>query len=312
MTPTVLRWPEGRRFAFTIFDDPDSQTLSAHRAVYDVLKDLGFRTTIGTWPNPADPARRSDHGETCANPEYLARLLELQRLGFEIGLHNVTSHTSTREETRQGLDRFAELFGHDPITLANHYNSGESVYWAENRLTGMNRAIYKALTRGHQQGMFTGHVPGTPEFWGDFCRSRIRYVRNFVFGEINTLRACPFMPYHDPLRPYVNSWFAASEGAQAPEFLRMLGEENQDRLEEQGGCCIMYTHFGLGYESNGRPDPRFVKLMTRLAKRNGWFVPVHVLLDEIQRQRGPLTITPSDRRRLEQRWLWHKIRYGSA
>jgi hypothetical protein len=308
----ALQWPKHRQFAFTIFDDPDSQTLAANRAVYDLLKDLGFRTTIGAWPNPANHELRSDPGETCANPQYVERLLSLKEVGFEIGFHNATSHTSLREQTQQGLDRFAQLFGHDPVTMANHYNSNEGIYWAEDRLSGLHRTLYTALTRGRYRGQFTGHVPGSAEFWGDLCQSRIRYVRNFVFGEINTLKACPWMPYYDPARPYVNHWYAGSEGAQAPEFVRMLREENQDTLEAEGGCCIMYTHFGLGYESNGRLDPRFVKLMTRLAKKNGWFVPVHVLLDEIQRQRGPLTITPADRRHLERRWLWHKIRYGSA
>ena len=307
-----LTWPEGRKFAFTIFDDPDSQSLAANRAVYDLLKDLGFRTTIGAWPNGADPSLRSDPGETCTNPQYVERLRSLQQAGFEIGFHNATSHTSTREQTKQGLDRFAELFGHDPITMANHYYSREGIYWADARLSGLQSAAYTILTRGRNRGQFTGHVPGSPEFWGDFCQSRIRYVRNFVFGEINTLKACPLMPYHDPDRPFVKLWYASSEGAQAPSFVRMLREENQEALEEESGCCIMYTHFGLGYESNGRLEPRFVELMTRLAKRNGWFVPVHVLLDEIVRQRGPRTITASERDQLERRWLFHKVRYGSA
>jgi hypothetical protein len=74
----------------------------------------------------------------------------------------------------------------------------------------------------------------------------------------------------------------------------------------------MYTHFGLGYFRDGRLAPRFVELMTRLAKRNGWFVPARVVLDEIQKQRGPLTISDAQRAQLERRWLWHKIRYGSA
>src|ERR1041385_2008787 len=121
--------------------------------------------------------------------------------------------------------------------------------------------------------MFTGHVPGSAEFWGDLCQQQIRYVRNFVFSEINTLKVCPWMPYHDPLRPFVNLWYASSEGAQAPQFLETIREENQERLEEERGCCIMYTHFGLGYYRDGRLAPRFVELMTRLAKRNGWFVP---------------------------------------
>ena len=31
-----LRWPDGKRFAFSIFDDPDSQTLETSKAVYSL------------------------------------------------------------------------------------------------------------------------------------------------------------------------------------------------------------------------------------------------------------------------------------
>ena len=67
------------------------------------------------------------------------------------------------------------------------------------------------------------------------------------FPEINTLRACPIMPYHDPQRPFVNQWYASSEGANCASFNAMLTEAAQDRLEAEGGACIMYTHFGHGF-----------------------------------------------------------------
>src|SRR5215471_10547763 len=63
-------WPEGRRFAFTIFDDPDAQSLEASRLVYGFLSDLGFRTTISVWPLAAGREANSE-GETCANPAYV-------------------------------------------------------------------------------------------------------------------------------------------------------------------------------------------------------------------------------------------------
>ena len=50
--------------------------------------------------------------------------------------------------------------------------------------------------------MFRGHVEGDPLFWGDLCRDRVRYVRNFTFADVNTLASCPLMPYHDPKRPW--------------------------------------------------------------------------------------------------------------
>src|SRR5208283_979207 len=41
-----IKWPKGRNFAFTVFDDPDGQSLEVTQLVYSFLGDLGFRTTI--------------------------------------------------------------------------------------------------------------------------------------------------------------------------------------------------------------------------------------------------------------------------
>lgn len=104
-------WPEKKAFAFTIFDDPDSQTFEGGKAIYAFLRDHDFRTTKGVWPN-LPTAVPSDHGMTCSsNPDYDSWLREIQSAGFEIGFHNATSHTSRREQTLSGLDRFAALFG---------------------------------------------------------------------------------------------------------------------------------------------------------------------------------------------------------
>ena len=48
-----VQWPEGKAFAFTVFDDPDAQSYEDGRVVYSFLDDLGFRTTRGVWPGPA-------------------------------------------------------------------------------------------------------------------------------------------------------------------------------------------------------------------------------------------------------------------
>ena len=109
MTQQTITWPEGKRFAFTIFDDPDSQTLEAGREVYAFLKDCGLRTTKGVWPIRGD-GLPSDHGVTCDDPGCVPWLKSLQAAGFEIGYHNATSHTSDRSETLRGLERFAALF----------------------------------------------------------------------------------------------------------------------------------------------------------------------------------------------------------
>jgi hypothetical protein len=239
-------------------------------------------------------------------------LQTLQAAGFEIGFHNATSHTSTRAESLRALEQFESYFGSPPRAMANHYFSQDAVYWGSHRLTGMRRHVYDVLTRGRNRRVSFGHIPGHPYFWGDKCREEIRYVRNFVFPEINTLKACPFMPYHDPLRPYVNYWYASSEGANAASFNERIAEAQQDRLEEEGGACIMYTHFGHGYWERGRLNPRFRTLIDRLSRRNGWFVPVSTLLDHLLSSRSHTAISDTERSTLEWRWLWHKLRYGTA
>jgi hypothetical protein len=113
------------------------------------------------------------------------------------------------------------------------------------------RAIYTLATRGRTNGVHFGEVEGHPSFWGDLCRERIQYCRNFVFSDIDTLAVCPWMPYRDPVRPYVNAWYASTEGSHVVRFTNAISERKQDRLEEQGGACIMYTHFGHGYVANG-------------------------------------------------------------
>jgi hypothetical protein len=305
-----IEWPESRRFAFTIFDDPDGQSLATSRLVYHFLRDLGFRSTMAVWALAPVRAPNSG-GETCGNPEYLEHVLSLQRSGFEIAWHNATPHTCTREETLDGLNRFRHHFGHDPFSAANHYN-GEALYWGGSRVGGVRRPAYLAMTRLQSKSKYFGHVEGHPTFWGDLCRQRIRYFRNFVFSDLNTLKRCPWMPYADPQRPWVQSWFAGSEGAQGPSFLKAISERNQDRLEEEGGGCILYTHFGHGFVEDGRLKPEFVRLMTRLAAKGGWYVPTHVMLDYLVERRGTCVLPKDARDRLEWRWLGEKLFRGTS
>lgn len=123
-----IQWPDGKSFAFTIFDDPDYQASGSVAPVYSLLSELGLRTTLSVWPLRGTGRPRIG-GVTCEDSAYLNWLLDLQRKGFEIGLHNVTYHTSSRQETNNGLERFRELFGHYPHSMANHSGCKEGVYW---------------------------------------------------------------------------------------------------------------------------------------------------------------------------------------
>ena len=229
--------PEGKRFAFTIFDDTDSATLENVRDAYALLADLGFRTTKSCWVVEGDRRQGKFPGDTCDRPEYLQWLRELQGRGFEIAWHGPSWHGLPREQTIAALEKFCHLLGHYPKTAANHTGSPVGVYWAESRLSGILSSLYSLVTLGRNQGMYRGHVPGNPNFWGDVCKERITYYRNFVFQDVNTLKACPFMPYHDPNRPLVNYWFASSNGRDVETFNRCLSEANQDRLERRGASA---------------------------------------------------------------------------
>lgn len=306
-----MKWPDNKSFAFTVFDDTDFSTVENTRPVYDFLAECGLRTTKSVWPVKGE-RKPFIGGATCEEPDYLGWVETLQTEGFEIGYHLATYHTSRREETAAGLERFRALFGTYPRSMANHVGCREGIYNGSARLTGFNRGIYNAATffRNHQR--FRGHLKGDPLFWGDHCKNRIAYVRNFVIPEINTLSVCPFMPYHDPSRPWVNHWFASSEGANAASFVRCIDEASQDRLEADGGACIMYTHFSCGFYKNGALSKRFKYLMKRLSQKEGWFVTTSTLLDHLRSVQGHHVISDNERRRLERRWLRTKLLHGTS
>jgi len=140
MTPKI-DWPEGKDFAFTIFDDPDGDSVETLEVVYSFLRDLGLRTTKAVWPVRGDGTPKVG-GATCEDERYLKLVLGLQEQGFEIGFHNATYHTSTREQTTRGLEIFQQLFGHDPYSIANHTGCRESIYWGNARVSGVRQLLY--------------------------------------------------------------------------------------------------------------------------------------------------------------------------
>jgi hypothetical protein len=306
-----MGWPQDKTFAFTVFDDTDNATIENVGAVYDFLTDLGFTTTKSVWPSHGTGPKMNP-GHTIANRDYLAWLLKLRQQGFEIGYHGNSYCSSVREEIAAGIEKFKSVFGHPPRTMANHARCVDCIHWGPDRLTGLRRFAYNGLTHLRNRNQFRGHVRGDKHFWGDICQQEITYCRNFVYSDINTLANCPFMPYHDPYRPYVNYWFASSEGPDVIRFNHCLSEKNQDRLEREGGACIMYTHFALGFYDQGAINFRFKTLMKRLSQRNGWFVPVGTMLDYLRVTNKNHIITSHERRQIEWRWLRCKILTGTT
>jgi hypothetical protein len=309
--PKPVDWPHGKAFAFSVFDDTDGATIENIAPVYALLEELGMRTTKSVWPIRL-PGVPHIGGSTLDDPDYAAWTVGLQHRGFEIGYHGASNITARRQDVERALNRFRSVYGSFPSTMANHADCAEGMYWGSSRLSGLQRGAYDALTRFRRRGVYRGHVEGDPLFWGDLCRESIRYVRNFTFPTIDTLAACPMMPYHDHDRPYVNAWFASSEGRDVEAFVRCLSDDNQDQLERGGGACIMYTHFSAGFVREGVLDPRFEAQIRRLTARNGWFVPVGTLLDFLASRRESSEIGRAERASLERRWLQAKLRIGPS
>jgi hypothetical protein len=299
-------WPDNKTFAFTIFDDTDGTTLQNGPPIYGFLHELGILTTKSIWPRSGSESAKFG-GSTCDDVEYLRWAKDLQAKGFELALHNVTYHSSERRDIIAGLEQFRRYFGHYPRIHVNHAGCKDSLYWGEARLSGFNRFAYNLLTGWRHKGLFSGEVESSKYFWGDLSKEHVKYVRNFVYSDINTLKSCPAMPYHDPNRPYVNYWFASSEGADCKSFCRTLSEENQERLEIESGACIMYTHFGAKGFYDKSLNPHFEFLLRTLSRKNGWFVPVGTLLDHILSSRRNEDISDAQRNELELRWLGHKV-----
>ena len=233
-----VSWPGGRRFAFTMVDDTDFATVENCGPVYGLLADLGFRTIKTVWPLAASKKRKSGGG-TLADKDYREWVLGLRKQGFEIASHGVTDHTSDRQTTINGLDRFHTIFDADPRTYIWHQKQGEGLCWGSRRLDGSPRLVYRVLQaiRRAERG-YSGDVASSPSFWGDVCQQRITYVRNYTFHDIHTLSQDPMMPYHDPRRPFVQFWFSASGASNVQSAVPLLSEANQDRLVSEGGACI--------------------------------------------------------------------------
>jgi hypothetical protein len=312
--PSPITWPDGKRFAFTVFDDTDNITMQNGPPVYDLFAEMGLLVTKSVWP-VAPTGRPTTGGATCADPDYLAWVLGLREFGHEIGFHNASDHSSTREETIEALDRFRELFGHDPRSGADHSENIEAVYWDAKRLTGMHAQIYGRAMKAARPhlGRSQGEVPTSPYFWADVLRDRIDYWRNFTFDTSNVLEPAPETPYHDPRRPFVNHWFAACHAPNLSGFLALLDGDRLDRLEHEGGVCIAYTHVGLDFAPMGQLDPRLRPALERLAARDPWFAPTSTVLDHLRSTRGhDRPISDRARAKMERRWLSDQLRARGA
>ena len=302
-------FPDGKQFALTIFDDTDVATLDYIRPLYELLARLGLRTTKSVWPLPYAGKSEYQGSATLDEAEYASYMRDLQDRGFEIAFHGARMESTERAEIQRSLEVFREHFGRYPTAYAAHAHNSDNLYWGSDRFRfRLWRWLYAATGRRREQPG-EGHRRESRYYWGDLAQRHLRYVRSFTYDDLNLWNITTAVPYRNAGAPQANAFFPSSFADNVEEFIELLSPARQQQLEREGGLAIVGTHFGKGFLRDGRVDPRVVELLTRLAARPGWFVPVSTLLDHLVEVQGGVALIGGYRLfRLEGLWFWHSMR----
>lgn len=304
-----IKFPEGKKFAFSIIDDTDVSTCDSIKPIYELLEKLGLRTSKTIWVKKCNgKSKNFFRSETMEDRKYANLVSYLSGRGFEICFHGASMESSPREFIAGALQEFKSFFGCYPRIHINHAENRDNLYWGAKRFNSpLLRFIYELFNWG-TSSYFTGDEPSSAYFWGDICERWITYVRNFCYDEINLLNINPSMPYHNPRCRFVNLWFSGVEGFDPWSFNKILRPSNLDKLERQGGVCIVGTHFGKYFVKDGKINEGTKRVLENLSQRSGWFVPVSNILDYLYEHGGRGRISRKEILRMEYKWIWYRIK----
>jgi hypothetical protein len=306
----IRSYPSGADFAFKILDDTDDTTVTNGRPVYDLLKELGLRTTKTVWAFDTDIDNRGPYfaGETLSSPEYLKWVHELANDNFEIAFHNATMGTAVRADTIKALDIIKTEFG-QPVRLhCNHGQNLENLHWGVDRYSSyIIKKTQNLLTRFQSYPVFEGNKPDSPYYWSDIADKQIDYMRAFAFRQLNCANIAPGRPYINPTKQKYTQFFNTADASDIQAYNQLVNRTSIDKLREQRGWTIISTHLGKGFYQGGQLDAEFKKNMEYLASLPGWFVPASQLLDFLKKESGEAEISAIDRFRLESSHLTDRI-----
>ncbi|MDA1354163.1 MAG: DUF2334 domain-containing protein, partial [bacterium] len=210
-------YPNNSTFVFTVFDDTDEATLKTIKPVYDLLDELGMRTTKSVWPLPQKDHHVYSGGTALDDPDYCSYMKELQAKGFEIGLHNVGTGNYTRKDIENGLSLFKDIFGDYPSIHVNHSANRDNMYWGYKRFSTLLGFFYKVFSNNRT---YLGDQKDSPYFWGDLHKRHIKYTRNLTYKSLNLLKYDPFTPFVDPKKSkYSNFYFSSTDTPDVTSFL---------------------------------------------------------------------------------------------
>jgi hypothetical protein len=303
------KYPGGKEFVFTIFDDTDVSTLGNIKPVYDLLYSLGLRTTKSVWPLNSNEKDSDFAGSASLEDKaYAEYVKELAEKGFEISFHGAAMESSNRDKTIKGLERFRECLGYYPRSYACHGQNKENLYWGSKRFSfRVLRYLYLFLNSQNPK-YFQGEVEGSSHFWGDLCQKNIDYVRTFSFDELNLVNISKSLPYFNSKMPYLNACFFSTDTDNVEEFNHRLSSKKFQQLINQKGICILTVHFGKGFVSRGNVHPKTREILTNISESNGWFAPVSTVLDFLKGQKENINIQKQHLFSLELKWFISAIR----
>lgn len=277
----MLKFPDNKKFSFTIIDDTDESVLENIKPVYDILYENNLRTTKTIWVYP--PNDTNSHGDCLARPEYLDFVKDLHSKGFEIALHNVGGGDFKRKEIICGLQEFRKRLGFYPRIQVNHSFNKDNIYSGSKRFGFPFNHLMRYLYSEYDN--FSGDEPDSDYFWGDYHKRYIAFCRNYEVDDINTYNVLPHMPFRDKrYDKYSNHWFGSTFAPNPVMLRKVLTKSNIDRLEKEGGVCILFTHLGY-YENRLFHTAEFARMIEYIGKKNGWFVPVSTVLEFLKKQR---------------------------
>lgn len=287
----VLWAPWPYRAGFCITDDTDAATTASVRAVYDALHEHGLTATKTVWAYepeepcgiPSTPASTL-RGVTLADPEYLALVRDLASRGFEVALHGASAGNNRRERTIAALDLAGDLFG-GTDTFICHSKNADNLYWEQK--VAPNAALRRLLSL-YSRHACSGEIEGSPYFWGDVARERVRHIRLFRTRNTNTLAVDPEMPYFETAKPYVRGWFSATKRS----FHDCTTAEALRRLVDENGLTVLYQYLHRYARPDGTVDPVFLADAARLAGESRiWSATAGAAMARLRQMQGVVIAT---------------------
>lgn len=304
-------FPNGLEFAFTILDDTDDTTVENGRPVYDLLSELGLRTTKTVWAldTPLGAQGPFFAAETLQNSRYLEWVHQLSEAGFEIAFHNASMGSSTRDKTRTALEMIAAEFPQMPRVHCNHAWNRENLHWGPARYSSPELfRILQVMSHVIGTSPSEGHIEKSEYYWEDLAFAKLDYVRRFTFLELDCGKIPPGRPYFDDRKPGIRCWFNTADASNVKAFRNLVTSSAIDKVRANRSWCIVSTHFGKDFARRGRVDPSVRSILEYIASLPGWFVPVSVLLDHLVAELGKDPLGAFEMRRTEYAHLLDRLR----